>query len=652
MGKDEDVVSTPIEDYAIIGDTHTAALVGKDGSIDWLCVPRFDSSACFAAMLGGPEHGRWLIAPAEPVTRVTRNYRPGTLVLETEMETASGVIRLIDAMPPREDYPVLVRTVQGLKGRVPMRMELVIRFDYGTTVPWVTRAAGSLRAVAGPDALSLWSHVHTHGEGMSTVANFIIGEDQEQPFELAWYPSHAEPPRPLAARWIIEDTERYWRQWSDLCTYEGPYREVVLRSLITLKALTYAPTGGIVAAPTTSLPEALGGSRNWDYRYCWLRDATLTLMSLLGAGFHEEARCWRDWLLRAVAGDVAKIQIMYGPAGERRLDEWEADWLPGYEGSIPVRIGNAAAGQFQLDVYGEVMDALHQARCDAVTEEAAAWDLQKALVDFVARSWQQPDDGIWEVRGPRRHFTHSKVMAWVAVDRAVQAVERFGLDGPVEEWKKLRQQIHAEVCEKGWNAELGAFTQYYGSSDMDASVLMIPLVGFLPPDDDRVASTVAAIERTLLRDGFVLRYATKDDASVDGLTGREGAFLACSFWLVDNYAMMGRRHDAEVLFERLISLRNDLGLLSEEYDPVAGRLVGNFPQAFSHIALVNSARNLASGGESGRGRHSGRGGASKVMSHLATHRAPRKRGRLSPDGAAPPKSDAATATPTPGDEAG
>jgi GH15 family glucan-1,4-alpha-glucosidase len=601
-------MSTPIEDYALIGDTHTAALVSREGSVDWLCVPRFDSQACFAALLGDDSHGRWLIRPSIPVTAVRRRYRDTSLVLETEMDTEAGTIRLTDTMPPREDYPVVVRLVEGVSGTVPMHMDLTVRFDYGSTVPWVSQVDGSLQAIAGPDALSLWSQVDTHGEHLRTVARFDVSAGQEVPFELAWYPSHARPPRPLAARWAIDDTERFWQEWSAGCTYEGAWRQQVLRSLVTLKALTYAPTGGIVAAPTTSLPESLGGNRNWDYRYCWLRDATLTLMSLLGAGFHDEARCWRDWLLRAVAGDVSKIQIMYGAAGERRLDEWEVPWLPGYEKSAPVRVGNAAAGQFQLDVYGEVMDALHQARCAEVAEEKAAWDLQLALMDFVAQNWSEPDDGIWEVRGPRRHFTHSKVMAWVAVDRAIQAVEQFPLEGPVDEWRALRQRIHEEVCQKGWNEQAGAFTQYYGAAELDASVLMIPLVGFLPPDDPRVISTVKAVEDNLVQDGFVLRYQTRDDASVDGLTGREGAFLACSFWLVDNYAMMGRPDEAQKLFDRLVGCANDLGLLSEEYDPIAGRLVGNFPQAFSHIALVNSARNLTSGGAAGRARHRGRAG--------------------------------------------
>jgi GH15 family glucan-1,4-alpha-glucosidase len=603
-------VSARIEDYALIGDTHTAALVSREGSIDWLCVPRFDSAACFSALLGDRTHGRWQISPTEPIRRARRSYRPGTLVLETELETASGVVRIVDCMPPRERYPEVVRQVQGVSGRVPMKMDLTIRFDYGRTIPWVHRADGQLRAIAGPDALSLWTHVETRGQDMSTVAEFTVSEGQDVPFELAWYPSHTRAPRPLAARFVIEDTERYWRGWSDSCTYQGEWRDAVIRSLITLKALTYAPTGGIVAAATTSLPEQIGGERNWDYRYCWLRDATLTLLALMGAGYHEEAAEWRDWLLRAVAGEAAKIQIMYGPAGERRLDEWEADWLPGYEGSRPVRIGNAAAGQFQLDVYGEVMDALHQARCDLSSDEMGtgddeAWSLQLELMNFLESGWKEPDDGIWEVRGPRRHFTHSKVMAWVAVDRAVHTVEHLQLEGPVHKWRALRDQIKKEVCEQAWNEDVGAFTQYYGSSELDASVLMIPIVGFLPPDDPRVRSTVEAVERELVHDGLVLRYRPRDDSAVDGLSGGEGAFLACSFWLVDNLALLGRQDDARELFEHLLSLRNDVGLLAEEYDPVTKRMVGNFPQAFSHVGVVNSARTLSTRGESVLDRHPG-----------------------------------------------
>ena len=596
--------STRIEDYALIGDTHTAALVSKQGSIDWMCVPRFDSSACFAALLGDRSHGRWKIAPKHKVKKVTRRYRDRTLVLETEMETATGKVRLTDCMPTREGNPVVVRRVEGLSGTVPVHMDLVIRFDYGSTVPWVSDNDGLLTATAGPDALSLWSSVETRGEDMATVADFDVSAGEAKSFVLAWYPSHAMPPRPLAPEWAIGDTERFWRAWSDRCTYEGDYGDAVLRSLITLKALTYAPTGGIVAAPTLGLPETLGGARNWDYRYCWLRDATLTLMSLMGGGYHEEAAAWRDWLLRAVAGDVSRIQIMYGPGGERRLEEYEIDWLPGYDGSRPVRVGNAAAGQFQLDVYGEVMDALYQAHCDMDGRDPKhgqdpAWGLQIELMDFLETGWKRPDDGIWEVRGPQRQFTHSKVMAWVAVDRAISAVDQLGLPGPVDKWRKIRQAIHEEVCENGWNPKVGAFTQYYGSDDLDASVLMIPMVGFLPPTDERVTATVEAIKRELMHDGFVLRYRTHDDpnSAVDGLSGREGAFLACSFWMVDNLALMGRQDEARELFERLLGLANDVGLLAEEYDPVVKRQVGNFPQAFSHVGLVHAARSLASEGE-------------------------------------------------------
>ena len=601
--------SARIEDYALIGDTQTAALVSRTGSIDWMCVPRFDSTACFAALLGDRRNGRWQIAPSDEIRAVRRRYRDDTLVLDTDMETATGIVRITDCMPAREGYPIVVRLVQGLSGSVPMHMDLVIRFDYGDTIPWVSNTDGQLTAIAGPDALCLWSAVEMRGEDMATVADFTIGEGQAMSFVMSWFPSHAPPPRPLASRWVIQDTERYWKSWSALCTYQGPYREQVLRSLITLKALTYAPTGGIVAAPTSSLPETLGGNRNWDYRYCWLRDATLTLMSLMGCGYHEEAAAWRDWLLRAVAGDVSRIQIMYGPAGERRLDEFELDWLAGYEGSKPVRIGNAAAGQFQLDVYGEVMDALYQAHCDMDGRDPShpddpAWGLQLELMKFLEEGWERPDDGIWEVRGPRRHFTHSKVMAWVAFDRAIQAVEALRLPGPVDRWREIRQRIHDEVCEKGWNPEARAFTQYYGSKELDASVLMIPMVGFLPPTDERVASTMAAVQRELMQDGFVLRYRTHDDpgSAVDGLSGREGAFLACSFWMVDDLALMGRRDEATELFERLVGLSNDVGLLAEEYDPVAKRLVGNFPQAFSHVGLIHAARSLESEGESSRRR--------------------------------------------------
>ena len=581
-----------IEDYGIIGDTHTAALVGRDGSIDWLCLPRFDSDACFAALLGDAGNGYWRIAPAAAEPRATRRYRGDTLVLETTFEADGGVVRLVDCMPIREEHPQVVRMVEGVAGHVDMRMDLVMRFGYGSLIPWVRRVGNLLCAVAGPDALALWTPIRARGKDMTTVAEFTVAEGEHIPFVLTWYPSHQAPPRPVDARYAIHDTESWWQSWADACCYEGEWRDAVVRSLITLKALTYNPTGGIVAAATTSLPETLGGERNWDYRYCWLRDATLTLESLMRGGFHDEALDWRDWLLRAVAGDVTKLQIMYGPAGERRLDEWEVDWLAGYEGSKPVRVGNAASGQFQLDVYGEVLSALYEACTVGSPVSDSAWDLQVALVQFVADHWDEPDEGIWEVRGPRRHFTHSKVMAWVAVDRAVRTIEEFGQEGPLEEWRRLRQQIHDEVCAQGYNEKVGAFTQYYGSDALDASLLMIPLVDFLPATDDRVRATIELVERDLTEDGFVLRYRTQDAGAVDGLSGHEGAFLACSFWLADCLHLIGRHDDAKALLDRLAGLANDLGLLAEEYDVRAGRQVGNFPQAFSHVSLVNAAYNL------------------------------------------------------------
>jgi GH15 family glucan-1,4-alpha-glucosidase len=587
-------MTLPIEDYAVIGDLHTAAIVGRDGSIDWLCLPHFDSPSCFTRLLGGDEHGFWQLAPVGKVTATRRCYREDSLVLETEFDTEDGTVRITDCMPLRDTHPHVVRLVEGVRGTVDMHMAFTLRFDYGEVVPWVTSTDGLMRMTAGPDAVALWHQVEPVNEDLHTVADFTVTEGQRFPFTLIWYPSHEEPPPPLDAFYAIALTDSFWREWSSQCTFEGKFRDAAVRSLITLKALTYEPTGGIVAAATTSLPEALGGSRNWDYRYCWLRDATLTLESLMRGGFFEEAMSWRDWLLRAVAGDVSRLQIMYGPAGERRLDEWEAPWLPGYENSAPVRIGNAASGQYQLDVYGEVMSALYASAHAEGVQSRAAWALQTELVNFLEKGWTEPDDGIWEVRGPRRHFTHSKVMAWVAVDRAVKTLEEWPeLDGPLEDWRGLRHDIFTEVCEKGYNEKIGAFTQYYGSEQLDASVLMIPLVGFLPPTDPRVVSTVEAVQRGLVDDGFVLRYRTADDGSVDGLTGREGAFLACSFWLVDCLHMIGRKDEAMELFERLLSLRNDLGLLSEEYDPVAKRLVGNFPQAFSHVSLVNSACRLS-----------------------------------------------------------
>jgi GH15 family glucan-1,4-alpha-glucosidase len=586
-------MALPLEDYALIGDTQTAALVGLDGSIDWLCFPRFDSPACFAALLGDASNGRWLIRPVETPTQTVRRYRGASLVLATEFRTASGSVRLIDCMPPRDRTPDLVRIVEGLEGDVRMQMELVIRFDYGSIVPWVRRIDGVLRAIGGPDAVSLWSPVRTRGVDLTTRAEFTVRAGEKAPFHLAWHPSHetASHVDPMAA---VDDTCAWWESWAGRCNYQGEWRDIVLRSLITLKALTFAPTGGIVAAPTTSLPEFIGGVRNWDYRYCWLRDATFTLYALLVGGYTEEAVAWRNWLLRAVAGDPADLQIMYGPAGERRLTEFEVPWLRGYEGSAPVRVGNAASGQRQLDVYGEVMDAMHLALTSGVEVDTAAWELEKTLVCGLESLWPDPDEGIWEVRGPRRHFTHSKVMAWVAFDRAIRMAEEFGLEGPIDRWRGVRARIHDEVCEHGFSRARQSFTQFYGSPEVDASLLLLPIVGFLPPSDPRVVGTIAAIERDLLRDGFLLRYATHSRSpEVDGLPPGEGVFLPCTFWLADSYALQGRHDDARTTFERVLKLANDVGLLSEEYDQASGRLVGNFPQAFTHVALVNTARNLA-----------------------------------------------------------
>jgi GH15 family glucan-1,4-alpha-glucosidase len=585
-------MALPIEDYAIIADTQTAALVGRNGSIDWLCVPRFDSGAIFAALLGTEEHGHWTIAPADEVIAVRRQYRHETLVLETEFDTADGTVRLTDFMPPRGEAPDVVRIVEGVRGRVPMKMQLRLRFDYGQVVPWVYREEGDLVAVAGPDAVWLRTPVETYGENLATHADFTVGPGEKAPFVLTWRASHLPPPRPIDPIEELGVTDGYWRGWVSACTYEGPWRDAVVRSLLTLKALTYAPTGGIVAAVTTSLPEQLGGVRNWDYRFCWLRDATITLQSLMYSGFQSEAQAWRKWLLRAIAGDPANLQIMYGVAGERRLDEFVADWLPGYDGN-PVRIGNAAAEQFQLDVYGEVMDALHQGRKAGLKREDPSWALQVKLMDFVEAHWQDPDEGIWEVRGGSKHFTHSKLMAWVAADRAVKAVEDFGLAGPVDRWRALREDIREDILTRGYDPERRTFTQFYGSDELDAALLMVAIVGFLPATDERVVGTVAAIERELLRDGFVQRYTQHPDTDVDGLPPGEGAFLACTFWLADNYALMGRHDEAREVFERLLALRNDVGLLSEEYDPKAGRLVGNFPQAFSHVPLIDTARTLS-----------------------------------------------------------
>jgi GH15 family glucan-1,4-alpha-glucosidase len=584
-------MSQRIEDYGLIGDTHAAALVGRDGSIDWLCLPAFDSGACFAALLGEPRHGRWLIAPAVPVRATRRRYRPGTLVLETEFETDEGTLRLIDFMTPRQREPDLVRIVEGLSGRVPVRMELIIRFDYGWIVPWVRDIDGHLRAIAGPDALSLWSSVATYGKDLTTQSDFVLRPGERATFLLMWHPSHLDSPSPFDVTEALEQTTEWWHQWVGRCGYQGPWREQVVRSLITLKALTYAPTGGIVAAPTMALPESVGGVRNWDYRYCWLRDATYSLYALMIGGYTDEAIAWRNWLLRAVAGDPSTLSIMYGIHGERRLPEMELPWLPGYEHSRPVRIGNAAATQLQLDVFGELMDALHLARRAGIPPDREAWSLQRTLIQHLESAWHEPDEGIWEVRGPRRHFTHSKVMAWVAFDRAVKAVERYDLEGSIDRWRLLRDEIHDQVCRRGFDEQRNTFTQYYGSPELDASLLMIPLVGFLPASDRRVVGTVRAIEQDLMWNGLVRRYRPRED--VDGLPGGEGAFVACTFWLADNYALQGRHDEARQLFERLLGLANELGLLSEQYDPTAGRQLGNFPQAFSHVMLINTARNLA-----------------------------------------------------------
>jgi len=579
-----------IEDYAIIGDCRSAALVCRDGSIDWFCCPRFDSDACFAALLGSREHGRWQIAPRADA-RITRRYRPNTLVLETDFETVDGAATLIDFMPLGDHHSTIMRLVVGTRGKVAMRTELVLRFGYGAIVPWVTRLEdGALRAIAGPDMVILRTPVHLSGEDMTTVGEFTINKDDTIPFVLSYLPSHRPLHEPLDLMTALTKTETFWRDWSAKCRPAGPWSDAVLRSMITLKALTYAPTGGMVAAPTASLPEQLGGERNWDYRFCWLRDATLVLLGAMHAGYFEEAQAWREWLLRAVAGSPGQLQIMYGIAGERRLTEWVAPWLPGYENSAPVRIGNAAHSQLQLDVFGEIMDVHHQARRSGLSTNESGWEAQLAFLDHLKTIWNEPDQGIWEVRGSARHFTHSKVMAWVAFDRAIKSAETFGLEGPLDEWRKLRQQIFDEVCAKAFDKELGSFVQSYGSKQLDASLLLMPSVGFLPVSDPRVQGTVAASERRLLRDGFVMRYDTA--GAQDGLPPGEGAFLACSFWLADVYTLQGRIADAERMFRRLVALRNDVGLLSEEYDPRLKRLVGNFPQAFSHMALISTAYNL------------------------------------------------------------
>jgi GH15 family glucan-1,4-alpha-glucosidase len=578
----------PIENYALIGDCHTAALVGSDGSIDWLCLPRFDSGACFAALLGGPEHGRWLLAPVATASRVRRRYRGDSLILETEFDTEDGSVRIIDFMPLSSERWDIVRIVEGLRGRVALRMELRVRFDYGTIVPWVHRSGGILLLTAGPDTLELAASVAVEGENMHTVAEFSVSAGERESFVINFHPSHLDSRAPIDAEKALKETENRWLEWSAACIYQGRWRETVLRSLITLKALTYKPTGGMIAAPTTSLPEKLGGVRNWDYRFCWLRDATFALNALLLAGYEEEAAAWREWLLRAVAGSPDDLQTLYSVTGVRRLDEYELTWLPGYEKSAPVRIGNAAAKQFQLDIYGEVMDTLHLARTAGLPPEPEAWKVQMALLKFLEAHWERPDEGLWEVRGPRRHFTHSKIMAWVAFDRAIKDAEQDGLEGPIERWRELRDTIHAQVCEKGFDAKTNSFVQSYESTYLDASLLLMPQLGFLPVDDPRVLGTIAAIERSLVVDGLVMRYST--GTQVDALPVGEGTFLPCSFWLVDSYLLTGRRAEGEALFERLVSLSNDVGLFAEEYDPRAQRMLGNFPQALTHMALVNTAR--------------------------------------------------------------
>jgi GH15 family glucan-1,4-alpha-glucosidase len=585
-----------IEDYALIGDLQTAALVGRDGSIDWLCLPRFDSDACFAALLDDDPAGRWRIGPAGGGAATRRRYRPDTLIVETEWDTSEGSVRLTDFMPPRGEAPDVVRIVEGLSGAVPMRMRLVLRFDYGRVVPWVRHRGQDLEAIAGPDAVWLRTDAPLRAEDRTTVTDVTVRAGQTVSFVLTYQRSHLPRPEPVDPHRALRDTEGFWTDWTARCRYRGRWADAVRRSLILLKALTYAPTGGIVAAATTSLPEQIGGPRNWDYRYCWLRDATFTLQALLGTGYVAEGKAWREWLLRAVAGDPADLQIMYGLDGSRRLPEYTLDRLAGYEGSRPVRVGNAAAGQFQLDVWGEVLDGLHLARESGIAVDEPAWDLQRALLDFLEGNWQRPDNSLWEVRGSRQQFVHSKVMAWAAFDRGVAAVERHGLDGPARRWRAIRDGIHAEVCAKGFDVHRNTFTQYYGSTGLDAALLLIPRVGFLPWTDKRVVGTVEAVQRELSRDGLLLRYRPQRDDTVDGLPGAEAAFLVCTFWLVDALHAIGRTAEAERLFERMLALRNDVGLLSEEYDPQRRRQLGNTPQAFSLVGLVNSARRLGGAG--------------------------------------------------------
>jgi GH15 family glucan-1,4-alpha-glucosidase len=585
-------LSCKIEDYGLIGDCETAALVGRDGSIDWLCWPAFDSEACFAALLGTPRNGRWLIAPNEEVTQSSRRYWDNTLILETRFETAGGIAAVIDFMPPRGYASDIVRLVRGVRGRVKLRMELVIRFGFGADIPWVKRTEdGALLAIRGQDMTVLRTPVETRGEDMTTVAEFEVDEHETIPFVLTYGPSHLPVPKPITPAQALQDTEDFWTEWCSHCTYKGDHSELVMRSLITLKALTYAPTGGIVAAPTTSLPEKLGGARNWDYRFCWLRDATFTLLALMNSGYTEEASAWHNWLLRAVAGSPGNMQIMYGIMGQRRLLEWEANWLPGYEGAQPVRVGNAAHAQLQLDVYGELIDAFHQSRVAELKLDAGSWDLECIVLDHLAEVWNQPDHGIWERRGDGAHYVSSKVMTWLAFDRGIKSAEQFGFKAPLDRWRGLRGQIHREVCERGFDAVQNTFVQSYGSQLLDASILLLPSVGFLPASDPRVRGTLAAIEKYMMRDGFVLRHDPREIS--DEKQPIEGAFLACTLWLADAYVLTGEIAKAQVLFDRVVAVANDLGLLAEEFDSGVGRQTGNFPQALTHIALINTAHNLS-----------------------------------------------------------
>jgi GH15 family glucan-1,4-alpha-glucosidase len=585
-------VASAIEDYGLIGDCETAALVGRDGSIDWLCWPAFDSDACFAALLGNPRYGRWLIAPCEEITRSSRRYWDNTLILETRLETAGGTVALIDFMPPRGHASDVVRLVRGVTGKVKLRMELVMRFGFGIDIPWVKRdGEGALLAICGQDMAVLRTPVETRGEDMTTVADFEVGEGETVPFVLSYGPSHLPVPKPINPAYALQATEDFWTEWCSHCTYQGESRDLVMRSLITLKALTYGPTGGIVAAPTTSLPEKLGGARNWDYRFCWLRDATFTLLALMNSGYTEEASCWHNWLLRAVAGSPGNMQIMYGIMGQRRLLEWEADWLPGYEGALPVRVGNAAHAQLQLDVYGELIDAFHQSRIAELELDEGSWALECTVLEHLEEVWNQPDHGIWERRGEGRHYVFSKVMTWVGFDRGIKSAEKFGFDAPLDRWRMLRETIHRDVCENGFDPQQNAFVESYGSQLLDASIMLLPAVGFLPASDPRVLGTIEAIEKYMMRDGFVLRHDPREIS--DEIQPIEGAFLACSLWLADAYVLAGEIDKAQLLFDRVVAVANDLGLLAEEYDSGVGRQTGNFPQALTHIALINTAHNIS-----------------------------------------------------------